>query len=130
MPLNRAGRTVLLVEDTAGLRSFLSGYLSNAGYRVIDAANGIEALRICGNTAFSIDLLLSDVIMPRMGGRELMERLRLDHPGLRVIFISGFDISHAGRLPDGVSFLAKPFEPEVLLETIERAFTSRQSSPS
>ncbi len=130
MLLNNPGKTVLLVEDTAELRTFLAQFLRSEGYQVIEAANGIEALRVCGDEVNSIDLLLTDVIMPQMGGRELMERLRLLNPGLCVVFISGFDVSHVGTLPEAAWFLAKPFTPGELLEAIEQTFTSRQSSHS
>jgi two-component system cell cycle sensor histidine kinase/response regulator CckA len=127
---NSSKKTILLVEDTAELRTFLARILDNEGYHVIQAANGIEALRLCGDSPRSIDLLLTDVIMPQMGGRELTERLRVENPDLRVIFISGFDASHVGALPAAASFLPKPFSAAELFERIEQALTFRKSSHS
>jgi len=105
--------TVLLVEDEPMLRELGETVLQDLGYRVLTAANGAEALRlVSGHPDVRIDLLLTDVVMPEMGGKELVERLRPVSPATKVIFCSGYTedaIFHSGRLEAGVYFLQKPY---------------------
>jgi len=104
--------TILLVEDEPGVREVTRTTLTDFGYTITTASNGEEALRLYNHNSAQIDLLLTDVIMPLMGGRELAERLKADHPNLKVIFFSGYtdnSIVHHGVLEEGVSFIQKPF---------------------
>jgi CheY-like chemotaxis protein len=107
--------TVLLVEDEPTVRSISASALRTAGYSVHEAENGVEALRAITELPKPVDLLVTDVIMPRMGGRELAQQLSLQSKGLRILFISGYmkeDIADDGGT---VAFLQKPFTPEQLV---------------
>jgi DNA-binding response OmpR family regulator len=91
--------------------------LRQYGYRVIDAADGHEALAVAERHSGQLHLLLTDVVMPGMNGKELSERLQALHPSLKVLFISGYTadvIAHRGVLDPGVAFLHKPFSAEEL----------------
>ena len=117
--------TILFVEDEALLRTIVVQILKNAGYEVLVAASGPEAIKIWHARSRDIDLLLTDMQMPgRMSGRHLAEELRRGKPGLRVIFTSGFTmekVNSGGALAARESFLQKPYVPQALLEAIERA---------
>jgi CheY-like chemotaxis protein len=112
-PLQATGtETILLVEDEQALRKVAIRALESAGYTVLPAANGEEALQACAQTAGHIHLLLTDVIMPRMGGRALAQELAKSRPGLKVVYMSGYTdnaIVHHGVLEPGTHFLVKPF---------------------
>ena len=112
---------ILVVEDEASVRNMLVRILTDHGYSVLEAANGEEALRLIENSDGVFDLLVTDVIMPRMGGRELMEKLHMVFPGHKVLFISGYtdnSIVHHGILEEGIEFLQKPFTPSAILRKI------------
>ena len=117
-PVPRGTETLLVVEDDMSLRHLARGVLETQGYHVLVAPNGQEALRIAREqTESPIRLVLSDVIMPQMGGREMAEHLKATNPGLKVLFTSGYTddtISHHGVLQEGVEFLAKPYTPAAL----------------
>lgn len=114
--------TVLLAEDEAGVRAPLRRILVARGYSVLEAANGREAYEIARAHQGGIDLLLTDVVMPEMGGAELARRLREERPGIRVLFITGFSreaVAGHGVLAPDSSLLQKPFTPHELLHRIE-----------
>jgi len=111
------GETVLLVEDEPSVALLAERILTQAGYRVVCAANGRQALEVAAGLADGFDLLLSDVIMPVMGGPELAERLRAEHPDLKVLFVSGYTadaLIERGALVEGVELLRKPYPVEEL----------------
>jgi signal transduction histidine kinase/CheY-like chemotaxis protein len=113
----RGDETILLVEDQAEVRKFAAIALSNYGYSVLEASNGSEAIRINDEYQKPIHLLITDVIMPGITGRELAERLTSSRPAIRVLYISGYTanvIAHQGILDPGISFLPKPFSPDTL----------------
>jgi two-component system, cell cycle sensor histidine kinase and response regulator CckA len=118
------GETILVVEDDAAVRLLTRRTLERAGYRVLEASNGIEALRVWERDQSTIDLLVTDVVMPGgIGGRELAKRLHLRKPELRVILTSGYSADMAGQelsLLPGHAFLQKPALPSVLLECVRR----------
>jgi two-component system cell cycle sensor histidine kinase/response regulator CckA len=102
--------TVLLAEDDPGLRWIFGETLRAAGFAVVAAADGAEALELARSHAGPIGMLVSDVRMPRVGGFELAALLRAERPGVKVLFVSG----HADRAPCGSPLLAKPFWPAEL----------------
>ena len=108
--------TILLVDDDDLVRELGQEILELNGYSVLTAINGREALQLCAEHKGSIDLLVTDVMMPEMGGPELVERLRLLRPDLKVIFTSGYpDLSHNKMLNNtDLNFVQKPFSPRVL----------------
>ena len=113
--------TVLVVEDESSVQGVIERVLSGNGYRVLMACDGSEALRVSGEHKGPIDLLITDLVMPGMGGQEVASRLETARPGLRVLFMSGYTenaISHHGVLDAGVAFLQKPFQAEVLLRKV------------
>jgi two-component system cell cycle sensor histidine kinase/response regulator CckA len=120
----RGSETILLVEDEASVRTFARRALEELGYVVIEASNGAEAAaRATGHTG-RIDLLVTDVVMPRVGGRELAERLRAARPELPILFMSGFSgnaVSGADLTPPDAPILAKPFTREGLGRAVRRA---------
>lgn len=119
VPLARhAGKErVLVVEDDEQVRRLCVRALQHAGYEALEAPSPAAAIELAERDSGAIDLLLTDVVMPRMGGRELAETLARARPGLRVLYMSGYTenaIAHQGVLERGVALLEKPFTPEQL----------------
>ena len=113
--------TLLLVEDEAAVRSSVRRLLEWHGYTVLEARNGAEALRVYQAHEGRIDLILTDVVMPEMGGHELVERLRESRPDLRVLFMSGYAeraFISDGSMPVGTGYLEKPFTVETLMRRL------------
>jgi two-component system, cell cycle sensor histidine kinase and response regulator CckA len=111
------GETILIVEDEDSVRSLTARTLRRIGYDVLEANNGAEALRLSERRQEPIHLLLTDVVMPRMSGREVAERLALMRPDMAVLFMSGYTadvIARHGILEEGRLFLEKPFTPTAL----------------
>jgi signal transduction histidine kinase len=109
--------TILLVEDDEAVRALSRTVLRRAGYHVLEAESGDDALGVCAGNAAAIDLLLTDVVMPRMSGPQLAERVKATRPGMKVLFMSGYTESSVGN--DGApesraAFLAKPIVPASL----------------
>jgi CheY-like chemotaxis protein len=116
----RAG-VILVAEDDAAVRQVVVNVLDRAGYTALDAATPLEALSIAREHAGPIDLLLTDVIMPQLSGKELAERLAVLHPNLSIVYMSGYtdkDIVHRGVLDEAVHFLPKPVTPVLLLDMV------------
>jgi two-component system, cell cycle sensor histidine kinase and response regulator CckA len=134
----RAGAiTVLLVEDEPAVRRVVARTLRHAGYRVLEAGNGEDALAVVdANEGAPIDVLLTDVLMPKLSGRELADRLSDRLPATRVIFMSGYTAGEIdydalsapskSGLPRG--FLQKPFTPDVLLDKLREALSATAGS--
>jgi two-component system, cell cycle sensor histidine kinase and response regulator CckA len=126
-PVETCNETILLVEDEDPVRRLLSTILRGRGYAVIDASSGDEALAIFAERGDSIHLLLTDVVMPKMNGRELSGRLRQIRPGLKVVYMSGYAdevlVDTCSSSP-GMWFLQKPLRPETLATAVRIALDS------
>jgi CheY-like chemotaxis protein len=113
--------TLLLVEDEAAVRSSARRLLERQGYTVLEARHGADALRIVEESGRQIDLVVTDLVMPEMGGKELAERLRTYRPGLKVLFMSGYTekaIAAGGVMPPNTGFVEKPFTVEQLMRRL------------
>jgi two-component system cell cycle sensor histidine kinase/response regulator CckA len=120
--LPRGKETVLLVEDEPSVRHLAASVLEAQGYTVLRANNGQDALRLVrDHKGLPIRLVVTDVIMPRMGGRVMVDWLKTTYPDLKVLFTSGYTddaIAQQGGLEPGVAFLAKPYSPETLARNV------------
>jgi DNA-binding response OmpR family regulator len=121
-PSRKPSVTILLVEDTDNLRNLLHRVLEGNGFSVLPAADGAEALRLCQQHSGTIDLVVSDIVMPGPNGLELSERIRAARPQTKFLFITGF-ADEFPELPElikiGVTILEKPFLPSELLRRVE-----------
>jgi CheY-like chemotaxis protein len=131
IPRSTSGETILLVEDGEALRDVLQRVLEEFGYQVCTAKDGEEALAVSEAHHGPIDLLVTDVVMPHLGGRELALELWSRRPGTRVLFMSGYtedSILQQGLRKPTVGFIGKPFRPEALArkvrEMLDRSRTS------
>jgi PAS domain S-box-containing protein len=122
-PFGPPSETILLVEDEEPTRVAILRNLTRVGYKVIAAANGVEALRIAGLYPSSIDVLLTDSMMPEMGGVELVRQLRKERPGISVLMMSGYmeDLAPTGSAGEKELFIEKPFNTADLLTAIRSA---------
>ncbi len=122
-PATGAGETVLVVDDEPAVRLVTKRILQRNGYTVLEASGGHEALRVLREHPGPIQLLLTDVIMPEMNGREVAERVRERRSGIKVLFMSAYSpeaIAHDGLLDEDAAFLRKPFEIGLLLRAVRR----------
>lgn len=121
-PAPNRGTTILLVEDEPSLRLLVERVLREAGYRVLLAGDGKEALGVARGAASGIDLLVTDIVMPQMSGPALARRLKDELGDLPVVFVSGYADQHADAgLDDDARFLPKPFTPADLLEVVQKS---------
>jgi CheY-like chemotaxis protein len=119
--LPQGQETVLLTEDEEQVRHMIRMILEMSGYRVLEADSGDEALAIYKQHDGQIDLVMTDVVMPQMSGRELAQRVEILHPGIKVLYMSGYTddaIVHHGLLDQEIAFLQKPFTPDVLMRKV------------
>ena len=122
--------TILLVEDEAAVRALARRVLEQAGYAVLEAADGLDGARVAEEFEGAIDLLLTDVVMPNLGGRALAERLRATRPRMPVLFVSGYPDGEMERgclTSGGATYLEKPFSPRLLRETVRQALEEDRS---
>jgi signal transduction histidine kinase/CheY-like chemotaxis protein len=123
-PVATGNETVLLVEDEESVRRLLSHILHRRGYQVLEASNAPEALEIFCKKEADIHLVLTDMVMPKMSGRDLAREIRRMKPEMKVIFMSGYTndvLIRTGALSPGMSFLQKPLRPDVLAAKIREA---------
>ena len=119
--------SILLVEDDPGVRDLSASTLLGAGYRVTVARDGIEAQEVAAAKG-PFDLLITDVVMPRMGGRAMAQALQDRQPGLKVLYVSGYTenaIVHHGVLEQGLHFLQKPFMASALKQKVREVLDGR-----
>ena len=117
------GETVLVVEDEPAVLELTKRSLEAVGYRVVHAVNGLDALHRLREAGGSISLIVSDVVMPELGGPAFAARARSEYPGVPVLFMSGYtddEIAHRQLLPSGEQFIAKPFSPDALAERVRQ----------
>jgi CheY-like chemotaxis protein len=124
----RGTETVLVVEDEAAVRELVTTALRGAGYRVLAAADGQDALALLTRGAADVDLVLTDVVLPGMDGRDLERRIRLEWPRLPVAFMSGYVQveAEAGGLPG--PFIAKPMSPSAIANLVRRLLDARAAA--
>src|ERR1700690_3353748 len=124
---DRGRETILLVEDETNLRHLAHQYLENQGYRILDAEDGAAALQIAAGHRGTIDLLLTDVVMPGMNGRELAAKITSQRPEIHVLYMSGYTenaIGHDGLLDAGINLLQKPFSLPTLKDRVRELMDS------
>ena len=124
---DRGQETILLVEDEPNLRRLAHQYLDKQGYRILEAEDGAAALQIASGHQGKIDLLLTDVVMPGMNGRELANKITGQRPEIRVLYMSGYTenaIGHDGLLDAGINLLQKPFSLPTLKERVRELLDS------
>ncbi|HXD23757.1 MAG TPA: ATP-binding protein [Gemmatimonadaceae bacterium] len=121
-PLPRGHETILLAEDDEALRTLTARILTAQGYRVLEASDGVEALRVAETHTGTLDLLTTDMVMPSMGGHDLANELSARRPGLKVLFVSGYtdDAVGRGELQPGDAFLQKPVDPRMLARKVRQ----------
>jgi len=118
-------RGILVVDDDHSLRAMMSEHLRDLGYTVLEAADPVAALDIAGDAARQVDLVVTDLVMPKMSGPHFVERLRELRPKVRILRVSGYPRQHHPRLSADVPFLQKPFTLEALEQAVQAALDSR-----
>jgi CheY-like chemotaxis protein len=126
--MRNGSETILVAEDDGQVRSLIRRSLEACGYRVLEAAHGEEALARAAEHAGAIHLLVTDVVMPRLGGQTLAERLRAERSNLRIVFLSGYShdaVTHHGALAAEAAFVQKPVSPEELMRVVRVALDGK-----
>ena len=132
-PAHRGSEVILLVEDDAAVRTVVARILRAAGYAVLEANNGAQALHICENPDLGVDLIITDIVMPEMGGREFARALGDLCPGSRMLFMSGymeFGVNHGALLAPGAAFIEKPFTMEALARKVREVLDGPRAARS
>jgi DNA-binding NtrC family response regulator len=127
MPLT-LGETVLVVEDEPAILKMGTMMLERLGYRVLAAGTPGEAIGLAEEHVSEIHLLITDVVMPEMNGRDLAERMQAFYPGMKILFMSGYTasvIAHRGVLDEGVNFMQKPFSMKDLAVKVREALREK-----
>jgi len=122
---------ILLVEDDDAVRRMTREFLKIAGYTVVEAQSAADAIQWVESNGGAVDLVLTDVVMPGMKGRELVEQLTKLHPGLKVLYMSAYtedDAINIGILSPGTAFIEKPFSPDELASKVRDVLGMRSSA--
>jgi len=130
--VSAAGETILVVEDDEAVRGYIEAALRDLDYRALAAADAAEALMLLEERELPIDLLLTDVVMPGLNGRELAERARALRPGIKILFMTGYArdaIIREGRLEPGITLLQKPFQRETLARSLRAVLDGADAGP-
>ena len=126
-------KEILLVEDNPDVREAVGALLEAMGHTVVDACDGEDALRLFEKREHDFDLLVTDVIMPRMGGQEIASRILERRPGMKVLYMSGYPdnaLVQDGILTDGINFLQKPFSAALLRKKVRELVGQPARLPS
>ena len=127
MPEGRGAGTILLVEDEDAVRRLAKRILEGSGYRVIEARDGAAGLMAAGAHSGTIDMVLTDVVMPGMSGQELSSRMVALRPGVKVLYVSGYAedaVKEHGKLLPNTAFLQKPLSPAALINKVREVLSS------
>lgn len=116
---------ILVVDDDHSLRAMMSEHLRDLGFTVLEAADPVAALDIVGDAKQPVDLVVTDLVMPKMSGPHFVERLRELRPHVRILRVSGYPRQHHPRLSADVPFLQKPFTLEALETAVRAALDAR-----
>jgi CheY-like chemotaxis protein len=130
-PIRQPSATILLAEDNDNLRDLLHRVLEGDGFSVLPAADGAEALRLCQQHNGTIDLMVTDIVMPGLNGLQLSEQLRAAHPEMKFLYITGFADEFPelrGLIRYGAIILEKPFLPSELLRKVEETLTQEKTA--
>ena len=126
----RGSETVLLVEDEESVRQLVRETLESKGYTVLEADNGEAAMQLARTHDGTLDMLITDVVMPGMSGRELAQQLGASHPQTKILFLSGYTedaIVHQGVFEPGTAFLQKPFTLQVLSRKVREVLRTTKN---
>lgn len=129
-PIPRGYETILLVEDESAVRKIAASILRKNGHTVLEAVDGVDALKLLGATKEHLDLVVTDVVMPNMSGAELVDNIRKMHANIRTLFMSGYTadaIAHHGVLDEGAALLHKPFRSKDLLREVRKVLDEKPS---
>jgi two-component system, cell cycle sensor histidine kinase and response regulator CckA len=129
----KGSETILLVEDEEQVRRLACDILQASGYTILEASGGLEALQVCETNHGGIQLMVTDVVMPGMSGRELADELSTVRPEMKVLYVSGYTedaIGEYGVLEEGVNFLQKPFRPSDLARKVRDVLDASRVMPS
>jgi CheY-like chemotaxis protein len=131
-PLGRSDELVLIAEDEPMVRSIMARTLRDCGYAVLEAGDGREALELVETRRGCVSLIVADVVMPSMGGREMANHLAERWPDVPVLFTSGYtglDVVRRGLLEEGREFLQKPLAPEALARKVREMIDAKSAVP-
>jgi two-component system, cell cycle sensor histidine kinase and response regulator CckA len=124
----KASERILVVDDEPGIRHIIARILLDVGYWVHEASDGLEALELINRRDVILDIVVSDIVMPRLNGVELLQELSRSHPSLPIILISGYgteELAHRG-IASPCAVLSKPFPSERLIAEVRRCIAERQ----
>jgi CheY-like chemotaxis protein len=127
--VQNGSETILFAEDDEVLRALGARVLARFGYKVLVARTGKEALQIVAEHSGTIDLIATDVVMPEMNGRQLVEKVIEARPGIRVLFMSGYtddEVMRRGVIEGQTAFLQKPFTPDLLAQKVREVLDAAQ----